>query len=102
MATSDGTISYNSQELHNLASGLDGNYKTITTEIDGIISEAQGLSTSGKWTGEMYDAFMTNINNYKTQNIDPLCEVIKDYIDKIENAANDTEAQTKAGVGRFS
>ena len=101
MSTSDGSISYNSQELHNLAANLDRDYKTIDNQIEDIISEAKNLSSSGKWTGDMYEAFMKNIQDYKQRNIDPLMDVIKDYIAKIEAAAQKTEATTQAGIARF-
>ena len=102
MATSDGSISYNSEKLDSLASALDGNYRTICNEVEAIISEADGLSSRGLWTGEMYDAFLANIKNYKKDNIDPLLKVIEEYINQIRNAAEETRRTTAAGVARFS
>ena len=102
MATSDGSISYNSQQLYNLAGTLGTDVKTIEDNIDDLISEAKNLYDSGKWSGEMYDAFMTNVNNYKKDNIDPLLKVMHDYVGQINNAAEETERTTAAGVARFN
>ena len=101
MPTSDGSISYNSEKLDSLASTLNDNYKSICSEVENIISEAEGLSSSGLWTGEMYEAFLTNIKTYKVQNIDPLLDVIEKYIDQIRNAAEQTRRTTAEGVARF-
>ncbi len=101
MGTSDGTISYNSQELHNLHSSLSSNSKGIKDEIEGLISEAENLKKSGKWSGDMYDAFMLNIRNYKKEHLDPLLEVMDEYVDAVGEAAQRTEETTNAGVARF-
>ncbi len=101
MATSDGSVTYNSQELHNTASVINSKTKGVEDQIEGIMKTADDLKASGKWTGDMYDAFMLNINNYKKEHIDPLLENMHEYGQELENAANETEAQTAAGIARF-
>ena len=101
MSQSDGTISYNSQELNNLYTSLGANAKGIREEVDSLVKEAENLKSSGKWSGEMYDAFMLNITNYKKEHLDPLLDVMDEYVDAVGKAAQRTEETTNAGVARF-
>ena len=101
MATSDGSVTYNSQELHNTAAVINSKTKGVEDQIDGIMQTAAELNSSGKWTGDMYNAFKLNADNYKKEHIDPLLENMHEYGQELENAANGTEAQTAAGIARF-
>ena len=102
METSNGSISYNSDQLEALGNTLDGCYKTICNEIEAIITEAEDLDDKGLWSGLMYDAFLANITNYKVQYINPLLEVIKSYIKEIYKTAESSRELTKAGQDRFA
>ena len=101
MSTSDGTISYNSQELQNLHGSLEKDAKGIRDEIEGLVQEAENLKVSGKWSGDMYEAFMLNIRNYKKEHLDPLLDVMDEYVVAVGEAAQRTEETTNAGVARF-
>jgi len=102
MATSDGSITYNYHELHNLASELGTKASGIRSEFEFLIDAARGMSTSGLWTGEINEAFMMNIENYKKEHVDGLLQVMDDYVKEIATAADTTEAQTAKGVAMFS
>lgn len=101
MATSDGTVTYSSQELHNLGSETGTKASGVRNEFDGLMASARELASSGKWTGEMYDAFMANVENYKKEHVDPLLDTMDEFVNEINTAADETEAQTRAGVARF-
>ena len=67
-------------------------------KVEELMAYVESLQTSGYWVGSVYDAFLANIRLYKSTKIDNLVQELTGWVNSLEQAGADADANTNAGL----
>ena len=94
-----GPMSYDWQQIGNVASSVNSSLSKFNEAIGCIFNEVSAMGES--WSGASYDAFKNYCETYKSQTIDPLANEIGGWVQKLDNLSQRAQETSQGNTSLF-
>ncbi len=96
-------LEYSTENIYVLADSLRQSLKDFNDSIDSMFNTIDStMNSNDYWQGDAYNSFKTYCDTYRSGSINPLIATIQNWIDAVENIAQNSEDNTKSNTDLFA